>query len=112
MYEYNAQVVRWVDGDTVWLDVDLGFRTRHRSPFRLIGVDTPERGKLGYALAIEAVNTWAPVGSTVPIRTYQNPDKYGRWLVEIAITGWAQATVNQLLIEAGLAQVYTGGRKE
>lgn len=110
MYEYNAQIVRWVDGDTVWLNVDMGFRITHRTAFRLIGVDTPERGTLGYLPAIEAVNTWAPVGNTVHIRTYPAPDKYGRWLVDIDISD--TATITQLLIEAGLGRPYYGGTKD
>ena len=42
MFEYTAIVVRIVDGDTVDLDVDLGFKTRRKDRFRLEGIDTPE----------------------------------------------------------------------
>lgn len=47
MYSYNANVIRVIDGDTVDLDIDLGFRARlHNVRCRLIGIDTPEsRGK-------------------------------------------------------------------
>ena len=43
MYEYNANVVRVYDGDTVWADIDLGFDTWLKNhPIRLSGIDTPE----------------------------------------------------------------------
>ena len=42
MYEYKANVVRAVDGDTVDLLVDLGFGTFIKERFRLYGIDAPE----------------------------------------------------------------------
>lgn len=115
LYHYKAKILRWVDGDSVWLDVDLGFRISAQTDFRLWGVDTPERGQLGYVEAIAFVNEQAPVGTTVYIDTYKVPDKYGRWLVEIR-TDWSilttnGETVNQLLINAGLAIPYFGGKR-
>lgn len=108
-YEYNAQVVRWVDGDTVELDADLGFHIRYRDHFRLLGVDTAERGKPlaaeGKALSISL----APAGSTVHIKTTKG-DKYGRWLT--TVTTAAGEDVSTELISAGLAKPYWGGTKE
>lgn len=42
MYEYRATLDRVVDGDTVYLVVDLGFHIQVRMSFRLLGIDTPE----------------------------------------------------------------------
>lgn len=42
MYDYNAKVLRVVDGDTVEALIDLGFRTHHKGMVRLYGIDTPE----------------------------------------------------------------------
>ena len=43
MYEYRTKVVRVVDGDTVDVDIDLGFGVwLRKSRIRLLGVDTPE----------------------------------------------------------------------
>ena len=43
MYQYNCKIRRVVDGDTVDVDVDLGFGTwRCSERIRLFGVDTPE----------------------------------------------------------------------
>lgn len=108
-YTYSATIERWVDGDTVWVNVDLGFRMSARMDIRLYGVDTPEKGKAGYHDAIAFVNRCAPVGSYVNLRTYKNPDKYGRWLAELITPD--SRTVNDGLVEAGLAVAYFGGPK-
>lgn len=108
-YSYDAEVMRWVDGDTVWLKVDLGFRMVTMNDFRLYGVDTPERGQPGWAEASAFAKEAAPSGSKVTITTYKDPDKYGRWLVQLAIEG--QPTVNSQLILNGHAKAYFGGKK-
>lgn len=42
MYDYRATVIRVVDGDSVWLDVDCGFDVRLRMSIRLAGLTAPE----------------------------------------------------------------------
>ena len=42
MYQYHAVVNRVVDGDTVDLRIDLGFKVWVEKRCRLLGVDTPE----------------------------------------------------------------------
>ena len=42
MYEYGAKVSKVVDGDTVDLDIDLGFGIWIKERCRLLGIDTPE----------------------------------------------------------------------
>jgi micrococcal nuclease len=42
MYEYNCEVKRVVDGDTVDVVIDLGFSIHYASRVRLYGIDTPE----------------------------------------------------------------------
>ena len=107
-YTYWATLVRWVDGDTAWLMIDLGFRMTATTDFRLYGINTPERGQPGYAEATAQANALAPAGSTVLVTTYKAPDKYGRWLAEIFANG---VNVNQTLITEGLAVAYFGGTK-
>lgn len=113
-YDYNAQVVRWVDGDTVWLTVDLGFRMASTTDFRLYGVDTPERGQPNHDQATAFSNAAAPAGSPVKITTYKDPDKYGRWLAEVTPLLpelGSIRSVNNQLVNAGLAKPYFGGKK-
>ena len=43
MYEYNAKILRIVDGDTIDVDIDLGCGVWiHKERVRLEGIDTPE----------------------------------------------------------------------
>ena len=43
MYRYRVEVTRIVDGDTVDVDIDLGFgMTYKKQRVRLMGIDTPE----------------------------------------------------------------------
>ena len=43
MHEYKVEVLRVVDGDTVDVDIDLGFSTwLKKQRIRLYGIDTPE----------------------------------------------------------------------
>lgn len=110
---FSAKVVRWVDGDTVWLEVDLGFRSHITTDFRLYGIDTPERGDIRYMEAIQFVNGLAPAGSNVQLRSYKDPDKYGRWLAEVTPLGpiGSVQSVNNQLVNLGLAVPYFGGKK-
>jgi len=39
---YRAKLIRVVDGDTVYLEVDCGFRLKTTHSFRILGIDTPE----------------------------------------------------------------------
>lgn len=108
-YTYHAQVRRWVDGDTVDLRVDLGFKMWAETRFRLYGIDTPERGQPGWAEASMAAKVLAPEGSYVIAQTYKDGDKYGRWLALIEASDGS--LVNQELIDNGFAVEYYGGTK-
>lgn len=109
MYEYEATVRRWVDGDTVDVDIDLGFGLIYSNQrIRLYGIDAPERRtrdlvekERGLA-ATAYVNEKAPVGSKVVIKTYKD-DKYGRILGEIFV---GDTNLNTLLTVEGHAVRY------
>ena len=43
MHEYNVNILKVVDGDTVDVDIDLGFGVWLRNErVRIVGIDTPE----------------------------------------------------------------------
>jgi len=109
MYEYRAKVVRWVDGDTVDVDIDLGFGViLSNKRIRLYGIDAPEsrtrdleekrRGKAAHHF----VQGFAPTGSVVTLKTYKT-GKYGRILAEVILD---EANINQLLVSEGHATPY------
>lgn len=112
MYTYNAKVIRVIDGDTVVLNVDLGFRTWHESPFRLFGIDAPEINRVGLEgeNARDFLMAALPVGLSVTVKTEKSADKYGRWLATIW-KGELEASINTQMIEAGHAVFYDGGAR-
>ena len=89
MHEYKSVILKWIDGDTVDVDIDLGFDCwLHGQRIRLVGVDTPEsrtrdleEKKYGL-LAKSFVQSFAPVGSEVVLKTTKK-GKYGRYLGDI-----------------------------
>lgn len=101
-------ISRWVDGDTVYIMADLDCRHYGMLECRLVGVNTPERGQLNYKEATLEASHLAPVGSKVIIRTQKDPEKWGRWLVEL----WANdVDVDEALIASGLGVAYFGGKR-
>jgi len=119
MYEYRVkQVLKIVDGDTIDVDIDLGFDISFTSRVRLAGIDTPESrttDKKEKALGLEVKQRLKDVlskSSSVVIRT-EKPDsteKYGRILGWIFIDG-AEKSVNEALIADGYAWGYMGETK-
>lgn len=103
-YTYNAIVDRWVDGDTVDLRVDLGFTVWVKQRFRLDGIDTPERGMVLWKEATDRARSLAPEGSVIKVKSTKT-DKYGRYLGTLFVQG-QDKTINDILVEEGLAQVY------
>jgi len=121
MYEYRAELVRVIDGDTVRLrlstDFDVGFyitqTATYEGNFRLEGIDTPEvrgverpEGLIAKAAITELLDSY----DNLKALTYK-PDKYGRWLCDLYV--WqayepesAAICVNDWLIDNGYATVY------
>ena len=78
-YRETGNVVRVTDGDTLRVRLRGG---AHVS-VRMLGIDTPERGRCGAADATANLRELAPVGSTVHLvsdRTQAAVDRYGRLL--------------------------------
>jgi micrococcal nuclease len=119
MYEYRVkQVLKIVDGDTIDVDIDLGFDISFTSRVRLAGIDTPESrttDKKEKTLGLEVKQRLKDIlskSSSVVIRT-EKPDsteKYGRILGWIFIDG-AEKSINEALIADGYAWGYMGETK-
>ncbi|CDQ21716.1 thermonuclease family protein [Halobacillus karajensis] len=103
-YQYHVQVKRVIDGDTFVGDIDLGMNVKLCDVhFRLIGVDTPERGQNLFYEATERASELIDQ-TEVLVETYAE-DAFGRWLVNVYID-YEGDTLNQLLLDEGLAIVY------
>jgi micrococcal nuclease len=119
MYEYRVkQVLRVVDGDTIDVDIDLGFDISFTSRVRLAGIDTPESrttDKKEKVLGLEVKQRLKELlskSSNIVIKT-QKPDsteKYGRILGWLFIDG-AEKSINEGLIADGYAWDYMGETK-
>ena len=115
MYEYECKIVRVVDGDTIDVDIDLGFNHWiHNERIRLFGVDCPEcrsRDKEEKAAGIAAkkfVTRRLQLGGTYTVST-QGKGKFGRYLGVISDEA---GSVNDALIENHLAVMYYGQNKD
>lgn len=85
----RATVIRWIDGDTV--------RTT-KGTIRLVGLDTPERGRCGYLKATRIAKRTAPKGTVVRLgnpRSVDNRDKYNRKL-RYVVKGKTDIAVKQI----------------
>ena len=120
MYEYRIKkVLRVVDGDTIDVDIDLGFNVSYTQRVRLAGIDTPESRTTDLkekALGLEVkeyLKHCLEGAEDVVIQT-EKPDsseKYGR------ILGWLfindeEVSLNEKMINEGYAWEYDGGTKQ
>lgn len=98
-------VDRVVDGDTVDVLVDVGFRLTAVQRFRVLGVDTPERGQPGFREAGEFTLAWLVThGPALRVRS-QKADSFGRWLGDFYDAGSGE-DLTGALIASGHAQPY------
>ena len=104
MYHYKALVTRVVDGDTVDVNIDLGFNLVHmKQRIRLFGVDAPElkgADKLDGLSAKSWLQAQIENKEIDLISLEHKKGKYGRWLGIICMDG---RNINQELIEKGFA---------
>ena len=123
MYEYKAVILRVVDGDTVDVDIDLGFDVcLKKQRIRLYGVDTPEsrtrdlEEKMYGNAAKDFVQSFLPVGTNQTLVTkLDDRGKFGRILGEFKVYNSkldGQTTINQMLIDEHHAVAYHGQSKD
>lgn len=122
MYEYNVKIRRVVDGDTVDVDIDLGFGVwLFNERIRLYGIDTPESRtrdsieKIYGKAATEYVVNFCDdeAGMTLKCNSYDSKGKFGRIMGELwRKTNYSDKSVNQYLVEKNLAVPYYGQSKE
>jgi micrococcal nuclease len=110
MYQYKAKVIRIVDGDTLEVELDLGFSIKLKERLRLDGVDTPEiygvlkesntyaEGMVAFALTKEWLEK---TNYEIVVETFKK-EKYGRYLAKVFSTIDSKSlTLNEFLISRG-----------
>jgi micrococcal nuclease len=119
MYEYHVKkVTKIVDGDTIDVEIDLGFDISFSSRVRLAGIDTPESRTKDLAektLGLEVKDKLKHLidnAKSIVIKTEKmdSSEKYGRILGWLYLDG-AELSVNEALIAGGYAWGYMGDTK-
>jgi len=114
LYTYKALVERVVDGDTMVLDIDLGFSSWARQKVRLRGIDAPELPTPEGKKSKEFVESQLKAVEFVVVKTYKS-DKYDRYLSDIFfMAGESEPQtvleqgvfLNQELLEKNLAKAW------
>ena len=114
MYHYKATVKRVVDGDTVDMNMDLGFGVSKLVRIRLWGIDAPEvKGdERPEGLAAKAfLETLLPVGASAEVYTEKDKDAgWGRYVGEVySLTSdhSIEFDISDEMVEAGYAEYKT-----
>ena len=112
MYQYKVKKInRVIDGDTVDLDIDLGFSITISQRIRLKDIDAPEtrtkdleEKERGLAAKVWLEEQLSREGEWI-IETYKE-DKYGRILGTLYLVG-DSVTINEWMINEGIAESYS-----
>jgi micrococcal nuclease len=119
MFEYYVKkVTNVVDGDTIDVDIDLGFSISYSQRVRLAGIDTPESrtsDKAEKVLGLESkefLKSKIKDAKTVVIKTEKmdSSEKYGRILGWVYLDG-SSISINEQMIADGYAWGYLGDTK-
>ena len=117
MFEYKVYIQRVVDGDTVDVDIDLGFGViLKKERVRIMGIDTPEsrtRDKVEkkFGLASKArLKEILGKEAVLVCKEYDAKGKFGRVLGDFTTKDGRMVT--DVLVEEGHAVAYFGGSKE
>lgn len=121
MYEYKCKVLRVIDGDTVDVDIDLGFGVwLKKERVRIMGIDTPESrtrdkvekkfGLASKAKLKELLKNGAILKTEVSKKGEDMKGKFGRILGDFILED--DRRVTEVLIDQGHAVAYFGGSKD
>ena len=124
MYRYSVTVTRVVDGDTVDVDIDLGFgMTYKKQRVRMMGIDTPESRTRDLEEKFYGKQSKYFLESLLKDRKVQlvshDKGKFGRILGELFIEDMpegiivnAPGSVNKMMIDNYHAVPYFGQSKD
>ena len=120
MYEYKCKVLKVIDGDTVDVDIDLGFGVwLKKERVRIMGIDTPESrtrdkvekkfGLASKAKLKELLKNGAILKTEVSKKGEDMKGKFGRVLGDFVAKDGRMVT--KIMTEEGHCVPYTGGSK-
>ena len=104
LYTYKGLVLEVYDGDTITVEVDLGFNVKFKEKFRLLYINAPEMkggDKSSGTISRDRLRDKI-LNKEVIIKTSKDKkEKYGRFLAEVFL---GEESINNWLIVEGLAQ--------
>lgn len=94
MYTYKATIVRIVDGDTIYVDVDLGFFLRQTMKVRLKGVNTPETRGVSRPEGLKAKQFVIDTLADCPVVVIKTSKigKFGRYIADVLFLPGSDST--------------------
>lgn len=112
MYVYPCKVLNIIDGDTIDIELDLGFNIKMKERVRLIDVDTPEifgrKAVPEGSVASDFTKHWIDERTARGVFLYESKrynakDKYGRSLGYLRWLGanGQKETLNEALVASG-----------
>ena len=122
MYTYKAKLDRVIDGDTIDVDIDLGFDIKVKKRVRFVGINAPEsrtRDLEEKAKGLAAKDRVKAILAENDIFTIESQEigKYGRVLGKIYLSridgrdSLTQICLNDQLIKEGHGVEYHGGKR-
>ena len=110
LYEYKCEILSVVDGDTLDLDIDIGFGIHNITRVRLAHINAPEKSTQEGVVAREAlvkkINSLIEAGDTFLCRTEKDKkEKYGRYLATI-VSFKTLESLNNFMLENKYAVKY------
>ena len=112
MYNYNIEVIRVIDGDTIDCFIDLGFNVSIKSRIRLHGINTPEtrtRDIKEKHYGIEAKLKLCKLLEDNEVTMVSHGiGKFGRVLGVLYVD---DVNINDILVKEGYAIEYNGGKR-
>lgn len=113
MYRYNAMVTRIVDGDTVVVAVDLGFRIIRTIKIRFAGIDSYElkdKQNLEKALAAKQYLEETILNKEVMLKSLK-PGKYHDRYIAFIYLNNNKKSINDIMVEKGLVKPYKNKKR-
>ena len=109
IYTYKAKVTKVYDGDTITVDIDLGFGMIFSNQnIRLFGINAPEVRGVSKPQGIISRDGLRKMilGKTITLQTIKDSKgKYGRYLgIIILPKGESEININDWLVENNLAE--------
>jgi micrococcal nuclease len=117
LFQYEAEVIRVVDGDTIIASISLGFDTYVKKTIRFQGFNAPEsrtrdleEKKRGLAAKDRVIEILKENDNKFLLKSH-GVGKYGRCLGEIFVETLGDDSLQKTLINEGHGVEYNGGKR-